>query len=134
MSMFNERLIHLCDCTCLNEMCMLKHLLIKHEKIFKCFNCFWKVFCFTRSQKFLKLCSPVLLTCFAGQSSCMPLVVSLHKGFSWLELLLACDSRKFLGKLTTWAMKTRDSWGSRQKAELKKFCENFQNKTLSKNN
>ena len=71
MSMFNECLIHLCDCT-LNVLHMLNYMLIKHKKIFECFNCFLKVFWFEKCQKFQKLCNPVLATCLAGQASLMP--------------------------------------------------------------
>ena len=63
MSMFNECHIHLCDCTWLNVFSHAQFLLIKHRKIFECFNCFWKVFCFRKNcQKFQKLCCPVLAT------------------------------------------------------------------------
>ena len=41
---FNWCLSHLCDCTCLNVICMLNYLLIKPKKIFECFICFWKCF------------------------------------------------------------------------------------------
>ena len=51
MSIFNECLIHLCDCTLLNVMYILKHLLIKPKKIFEYFSCFWKVFCFEKFHK-----------------------------------------------------------------------------------
>ena len=38
-------------------------MLIKHKKIFECFSCFWKVFCFCKKfQKFQKHCYPVLAT------------------------------------------------------------------------
>ena len=63
MSMFNECHIHLCDCTWLNVFSHAQSLLIKHKKIFECFSCFWKVFCFCKkSQKFQKQCCPVLAT------------------------------------------------------------------------
>ena len=58
MFMFNEFLIHLCDCTWLNVMYILKHLLIKPKNIFEYFSCFWKVFCFenfTKIQNFSTL-------------------------------------------------------------------------------
>ena len=51
MSIFNECLIHLCDCTWLNMFHMLNYMLIKHRKIFECFNCFWKVFLFWKILK-----------------------------------------------------------------------------------
>ena len=67
MPMFNECLIHLCDCTWLNVLHLLNLMLIKHKKIFNCFNCCWKVFCF---KKFQKLCNFVLVTlpCESSQS------------------------------------------------------------------
>ena len=61
--MFNECHIHLCDCTCLNVFLHAQFLLIKHKKIFECFYCFWKVFCFYKSVKIFKTqCCPVLAT------------------------------------------------------------------------
>ena len=41
---------------------MLDYMFIKHKKIFECFNCFWKVFCFEKLQKHQKLCNSVLAT------------------------------------------------------------------------
>ena len=38
--LFNECLFHLCDCTCLNVMCILNCLSIKSKKIFEYFTCF----------------------------------------------------------------------------------------------
>ena len=37
MSMFKECLIHLCNCTWLNVLYILNHMLIKHKKIFEFF-------------------------------------------------------------------------------------------------
>ena len=54
------------------------------QKIFECFNCFWKVFCFEKCQKFQKLWHLVLATCLAGQASCMPQSWACTEGF--------CDS------------------------------------------
>ena len=34
----------------------------KHKKIFECFRCFWKVFCFYKNWKFQKQCCPILAT------------------------------------------------------------------------
>ena len=63
MSMFNECHIHLCDCTWLNVFSHAQFLLIKHKKIFECFSCFWKVFCFCKNvKKFQKQYCPVLAT------------------------------------------------------------------------
>ena len=59
MSIFNECFIHLSNCTWLNVIYMLKHLLVKSKNIFKCFSCFWKVFWFekfSQKSKNLQLC------------------------------------------------------------------------------
>ena len=84
MSMFNECLIHLCDCTWLNALHLLNLMLIKHKKIFECFNCFWKVFCFEKCQKFQKLWHLFLATCLTDQASHMPQLWACTEGF--------CDS------------------------------------------
>ena len=52
--MFNKCHIHLCDCTWLNVFSHAQSLLIKHKKIFECFSCFWKVFCFYKNVKNFK--------------------------------------------------------------------------------
>ena len=45
--------IHSCDYTCLHVFSHAQSLLINHKKIFECFSCFWKVFCFYKNcQKF----------------------------------------------------------------------------------
>ena len=57
-------------------------LLIKHKKIFECFNYFWKVFFFfTKILKISKTVLPYTSDLIAGQSSCIPLVVNLHRRF-----------------------------------------------------
>ena len=66
MSMFNEFLIHLCDCTCLNVLHILNYMLIKHKKRFlSVLIVFGKYFFF---EKFQKLCNSVLTTLFYGSS------------------------------------------------------------------
>ena len=76
MSMFNECHIHLCDCTWLNVFSHAQSLLIKHKKIFECFSCFWKVFCFCKKcQNFKKQCCPVLAT----QSRVSPVACPNHE-------------------------------------------------------
>ena len=70
--MFNECLIHLCDCTCLNVLHLLNHMLIKHKNILKCFNCFWKVFLFWKFSKTVQLC-------FGDSASQVKQVASLLK-------------------------------------------------------
>ena len=74
--MFNERLIHLCDYTCLNMLHILNYMLIKHKNIFKYFNCFWKVFLFWKISKIVQLC-------FGNLASRVKLVASLLNR-SWL--------------------------------------------------
>ena len=48
----------------LDKMCF--HILnlcwFKHKKIFKCFRCFWKVFCSSKTENFKKHFCPVLAT------------------------------------------------------------------------
>ena len=46
---FNWCLSHLCDCTCLNVICMLNYLLIKPKKIFECLYVFESVFSFCQN-------------------------------------------------------------------------------------
>ena len=74
MFMLNECLIHLCDCTWLNVMYILKHLLIKPKKIFEYFSCFWKVFWFekiSQKSKNVQLCILVTyLESRVSSSSC----------------------------------------------------------------
>ena len=63
MSMFNECLIHLCDCACLNVLHILNYMFIKHKKIFECFKCFWKVFLFWKISKISKTVQPYFGNC-----------------------------------------------------------------------
>ena len=71
-SMFNECHIHSCDCTCLNLFSHAQSLLINHKKIFECFSCFWKVFCFYKNlSKFQKQSYPSGDS-VAGRTSRMP--------------------------------------------------------------
>ena len=104
--MFNECLIHLCDCTCLNVLHILSYTLIKHKKIFlSVLIVFGKYFCF---EKFQKLCNSVLTTLFCGSSQSRAYIEALGNslvgqapsrekdleifwksrflGFSWLSL------------------------------------------------
>ena len=48
----------------LDKMCfhMLNLFLFKHKKIFKCFKCFWKVFCSSKTENFKNHFCPVLVT------------------------------------------------------------------------
>ena len=69
----------------LDKMCfhMLNLCWFKHKKIFECFRCFWKVFCFYQKKKnkienFQKQCCPVLAT------------------LSWV-IQVACYSRELTG-------------------------------------
>ena len=71
MFMFNECHIHLCDCTWLNVFSHAQYLLIKHEKIFECFSCFWKVSCFYKNVKNFKNSVALFWRLSPGWSSCM---------------------------------------------------------------
>ena len=91
--MFNECHIHLCDCTWLNVFSHARSLLIKLKKIFKCFSCLWKVFCFCKNVKNFKkkLCCLVLVT----QSQVGPFA-SPHRDFSQLTSGSMPQSQKIL--------------------------------------
>ena len=71
-------------------------LLIKHKKIFKCFSCFWKVFCFYKNVKIFKNSVALFwqLNCKLVQSY-VP-VASPHINFSWLTGGSLPQSRKIL--------------------------------------
>ena len=96
MSMFNECHIHLCDCTWLNVFSHAQSLLIKHKKIFKCFNCFWKVFCFCKNVKIFKNSVALFWRLSRGLVQSHVLVASPHRDFSWLTSGSMSQSRKIL--------------------------------------
>ena len=94
--MFNECHIHLCDCTWLNVFSHAQSLLIKLKKIFECFSCFWKVFCFCKNVKNFKN-SVVLFWRLSRKlvQSYVP-VVSPHRDFSRLTSGSLPQLRKIL--------------------------------------
>ena len=63
--MFNECLIHLCDCTCLNVLHLLNLMLIKHKKILSFLIVFGKCFVL---KNFKNLCNSILATLPRGLS------------------------------------------------------------------
>ena len=98
---------------------MLNLCWFKHKKIFECFRCFWKVFCFYKNWKFSKTVLPCFGDSVAGHSSRMlqprargsflvtcsrveGLVARGTQRFSRLSLRLPCEwdfqSRKTLSK------------------------------------
>ena len=66
--LFNECLIHLCDCTWSNVMCILNFLSIKPKKIFEYFICFGKCF-YAFVFKFL---FKLHFSCFSSKTSSKP--------------------------------------------------------------
>ena len=96
MSMFNECHIHLCDCTWLNVFSHAQLLLIKFKKIFECFSCFWKVFCFCKNVKNFENSVALFWRLNRGLVQSHVLVASLHRDFSWLTGGLMPQSRKIL--------------------------------------
>ena len=96
--MFNECLIHLCDCTWLNMLHMLKYMLIKHKKNFKCFSCFWKMFLFWKMSKISKNVQPSFGDLPHGSSQSHAPVASLYRRFLWLTGGSRSQSRKRLRK------------------------------------
>ena len=94
MSMSNKCHIHLCDCTWLNLFSHAQSLLIKHKKIFECFICFWKVFCFCKNVKNFK--NSIALFWRLGRrlvQSHVP-VASPHSNFSRLTSRSLLQSQK----------------------------------------
>ena len=84
MSMFNECHINLCDCTWLNVFSHAHFLLIKHKKIFECFSCFWKVFCFYKNCQNFKNSVTLFWQLSHGLIQSYVPVMSPHINFSWL--------------------------------------------------
>ena len=83
MSMFNECLIHLCDCTWLIVFSHAQSLLIKHKNIFKCFSYFWEVFCFCKNVKISKNNVALFWRLSHGLVQSHVPIASPHRDFSW---------------------------------------------------
>ena len=117
MSMFNEYLIHLCDCTWLNVLYILNHMLIKHFFFFfEYFSCFGKCFVskiFSKIQKFstlsfgdslvshasheapiaslhIRFCDPLASETSSREKDLEKFFKILHKGF-WQLILATCS-------------------------------------------
>ena len=60
---------------------MLKYMLIKHKKNFKCFSCFWKVFLFWKFSKISKTVQPCSGDLPRSQASRMPQLRAYTEGF-----------------------------------------------------
>ena len=75
-------------------------LLIKHKKIFECFNCFWKVFCFCKNIKNFKNSVALFWRLGRGSSQLHAPVASLHRRFSRLTGRSTSQSRKRLRKFS----------------------------------
>ena len=100
MSVFNECLIHFCDCTWLNVLYILYHILIKHKIFFEYFSCFWKLFLFwkfSEIQKFSTLLFGDSLTSHANRDA--P-IASLHKRFRDSLVSETSSHEKYLQKLS----------------------------------
>ena len=96
MSMFNKCHIHLCDCTWLNVFSHAQSLLIKHKKIFECFNYFWKVFYFCKNVKNFKNSVALFWRLSRKLVQSHVPVVSPHRDFSRLTGRSMPQSRKIL--------------------------------------
>ena len=111
--MFNECLIHLFDCTCLNVMCVCAQLYMDQiKKIFDHFICIWKwflsLFVFMFSAYFIFHC--LNMFCVEKQVSLLVLatLASTSFGYSFWQLTQSWNaSREFIQKLLQF---TRDSW------------------------
>ena len=96
MSIFNECHIHLCDCTWLNVFSHAQSLLIKHKKIFECFNCFWKVFWFYKNCQNFKNSVALFYRLSHELIQSHALVASPLRDFSWLTGRSLSQSWKIL--------------------------------------
>ena len=96
MSMFNKCHIHLCDCTWLNVFSYAQSLLIKHKKIFECFSCFWKVFCFCKNVKIFKNSVALFWQLSRGLVQLHVPIASPHRDISWLTGGSLPQSRKII--------------------------------------
>ena len=96
MSMFNKCHINLCDFTWLNVFSHAQSLLIKHKNIFKCFSCFWKVFCFCKNVKNFKNSVVMFWRLSRGLVLSHVSIASPHRDFSWLTGGSMPQSRKIL--------------------------------------
>ena len=94
--MFNECHIHLCDCTWLNVFSHTQSLLIKQKKIFECFSCFWKVFCFCKNVKNFKNSVALFWRLSRGLVQSHVLIASPHRDFLRFTSESMSQSRKIL--------------------------------------
>ena len=82
MFMFNECYIYLCDCTWLNVFHILNFCWLNTKRFLSVLIIFGKsFFFFTKILKISKTVLPYTSDLIAGQSSCIPLVVNLHRRF-----------------------------------------------------
>ena len=108
----------------LDKMCfhMLNLCWFKHQKIFECFSCFWKVFCSHKNWKFQKQCCPVLATQLrVSQVACHNR--ELAGQFWWLVREWKVQSR---GVYRDFCGSARDSLAS-ETSSREKHLENFSN-------
>ena len=100
----------------LDKMClhMLSLCWFKHKKIFKCFSCFWKVFCFYKNWKISKTVSPCFGNSVAGHPSRMlqlrarGLVLATQSQVRQVT----CHNREFAGQFWRYVRKWKvQSWG-----------------------
>ena len=95
--MFNECLIHLCDCTCLNVLHILNYMLIKHKNIFKCFYLFLEsVFVLKNIKNFKNNATLFWRLCLVGQASCETLVAAYTKALGEFLVSHGSNSEKHL--------------------------------------
>ena len=97
MFMFNECLIHLCDCTCLNVLHILNYMLIKHKNIFECFYLFLdSVFVLKNIKNFKNNATLFWRLCLVGQASCETLVAAYTKALGEFLVSHGSNSEKHL--------------------------------------
>ena len=78
---------------------MLKYMLIKHKKIFKCFSCFWKVFFILKIFKNFKKCATLFwrLTSRVKPVACLSreLTQKVFATHQWVNVPVVKKAQKF---------------------------------------
>ena len=140
MSMFNECLIHLCDCTCSNVLHILNYMSIKHKNIFEFFNFFWKVFLFWKFSKFWKTVQLYFGDSLANQGPSREKDLEKFQNFGFVtfsRLNLVTDSRveapvaSFTQKVLRLPSQLSRRWTFQSQKSLGQIFQNLSHRILS---
>ena len=110
----------------LDKMCfyMLNLCWFKYKKIFECFRCFWKAFCFYKKLEISKTMLPYFGDSVTGHSSRMPQLRacgSVLATYSRVEGLVARGTQRFL-RLSSQLPR---EWDSQSRKTLSKIFKTF---------